>query len=89
MFFVSADNTLHALNGGDGTELWTARGLPQVATLLSNVSPAVSAGVVVAPFPAGDVAAYDVTSGKAAGRIRCRARPRPPLPAFSAIRRAR
>ena len=66
VFFVSADNTLHALNGGDGTELWTARGLPQVATLLSNVSPAVSAGVVVAPFPAGDVAAYDVTSGKAA-----------------------
>ena len=65
VFFVSADNTLHALNGGDGTELWTARGLPQVATLLSNVSPAVSAGVVVAPFPAGDVAAYDVTTGKA------------------------
>ena len=65
VFFVSADNVLHALNGGDGTELWTARGLPQVATLLSNVSPAVSADVVVAPFPAGDVAAYDVTSGKA------------------------
>ncbi len=66
VFFVSADNMLHALNGGDGTELWTARGLPQVATLLSNVSPAVSAGIVVAPFPAGDVAAYDVASGKPA-----------------------
>ncbi len=66
VFFVSADNTLHALNGGDGTELWTARGLPQVATLLSNVSPAVSANVVVAPFPAGDVAAYDVSTGKPA-----------------------
>ena len=66
VFFVSADNTLHALNGSDGTELWTARGLPQVATLLSNVSPAVSADVVVAPFPAGDVAAYDVSTGKPA-----------------------
>ncbi len=35
------------------------------ATLLSNVSPAVSGSVVVAPFPAGDVAAYEVDSGKA------------------------
>ncbi len=65
VFFVSADNVLHALNGADGAELWTARGLPQIATLLSNVSPAVSDNIVVAPFPAGDVAAYDVSSGKA------------------------
>ena len=64
VFFVSADNVLHALNGADGAELWTARGLPQTATLLSNVSPAVSDNVVVAPFPAGDVAAFDVSSGK-------------------------
>jgi len=40
--------------------------LPQPATLLSNVSPAVSGTIVVAPFPAGDVAAFDVSSGKAA-----------------------
>jgi outer membrane protein assembly factor BamB len=65
VFFVSADNVLHALNGSDGAELWTVRGLPQIATLLSNVSPAVSDNIVVAPFPAGDVAAYDVASGKA------------------------
>ncbi|HEV7464272.1 MAG TPA: PQQ-binding-like beta-propeller repeat protein [Methyloceanibacter sp.] len=65
IFFVSTDNVLHALSGGDGQELWTARGLPQPATLLSNVSPAVSAGIVVAPFPAGDVAAYEAGSGKA------------------------
>ena len=56
--FVSTDNMLYALNGDDGQQLWTARGLPQPATLLSNVSPAVSGGIVVAPFPAGDVAAY-------------------------------
>lgn len=64
IYFVSVDNTLYALSDDDGQELWTARGLPQAATLLSNVSPAVSGNIVVAPFPAGDIAAYDVSSGK-------------------------
>jgi outer membrane protein assembly factor BamB len=66
IYFVSTDNILHAVSSSDGQELWTARGLPQPATLLSNVSPAVSSGVVVAPFPAGDVAAYATSSGQAA-----------------------
>jgi outer membrane protein assembly factor BamB len=65
IYFVSTDNTLYALSAADGQQLWTARGLPQPATLLSNVSPAVSSGVVVAPFPAGDIVAYEATSGKA------------------------
>jgi outer membrane protein assembly factor BamB len=64
IYFVSASNILYALSDADGKELWTSRGLPQAATLLSNVSPAVSGGVVVAPFPAGDVVAYDTGSGK-------------------------
>jgi outer membrane protein assembly factor BamB len=64
IYFVSVDNTLYALSDDDGQELWTARGLPQAATLLSNVSPAVSGNIVIAPFPAGDIAAYDVSSGK-------------------------
>lgn len=66
IYFVSADNVLYALNDSDGQQLWTARGLPQAATLLSNVSPAVSGSIVIAPFPAGDVAAYEIGSGKAA-----------------------
>ena len=66
IYFVSTDNVLYALSGSDGQQLWTARGLPQPATLLSNVSPAVSSGIVVAPFPAGDIAAYEAGSGKPA-----------------------
>ena len=66
IYFVSTDNILYALSEADGQQLWTARGLPQPATLLSNVSPAVSGSIVVAPFPAGDVAAYEIGSGKAA-----------------------
>lgn len=66
IFFVSTDNILYALSDNDGQQLWTARGLPQPATLLSNVSPAVSGSVIIAPFPAGDVTAFDAGSGKAA-----------------------
>jgi outer membrane protein assembly factor BamB len=68
VYFVSTNNTLYALNGATGEQLWKARGLPQAATLLSNASPAVASGLVVAPFPAGDVAAFQAGSGKAAWR---------------------
>lgn len=68
VFFVSTDNTLHALDAGTGEALWKRRGLPQTATLLSNASPAVAGGMVVAPFPAGDVVAYETGSGKVAWR---------------------
>jgi outer membrane protein assembly factor BamB len=68
IFFVSTDNTLHALNASTGEQVWKKRGLPQNATLLSNASPAVAGGIVVAPFPAGDIIAYQTASGKAAWR---------------------
>jgi outer membrane protein assembly factor BamB len=66
IFFVSADNLLHCLSSTDGTELWNARGLPQPATLLSNASPAVGGNIVIAPFPAGDIAAYQIANGQQA-----------------------
>lgn len=68
VYFVSVDSVLHCLDGNDGQELWTAKGIPEPATLLSNVSPAVGQGVVVAAFPAGDIAAYQVGSGQPAWR---------------------
>lgn len=64
LFFVSADAVLHCLDGATGKELWTKPGLSQPAVLLSNVSPAVAGGVVVASFPAGDVTAVQISSGK-------------------------
>jgi outer membrane protein assembly factor BamB len=68
VYFVSTDNALHALSAADGKNLWRARGLPQTATLLSNASPAVGGGFVIAPFPAGDIAAFEAGSGEAAWR---------------------
>jgi outer membrane protein assembly factor BamB len=66
IFFVAADNQLYAVNQSDGEIVWKARGLPQTATLLSNASPAVAGGLVVAPFPAGDIVAFEVGDGKRA-----------------------
>jgi outer membrane protein assembly factor BamB len=68
VFFVSTENTLHALSASTGDKLWKSRGLPQTATLLSNASPAIAGGTVVAPFPAGDVVAFQTGSGKASWR---------------------
>jgi len=66
IYFVSTDSVLHSLSATDGSELWTARGLPTPATLLSNVSPAVGKGFVVAPFAAGDIVAYQANDGQRA-----------------------
>ena len=68
VFFVSTDSVLHCLDGADGQEQWTARGVPEPATLLSNVSPAVGNGLVVAAFPAGDIVAYKIGNGDGAWR---------------------
>lgn len=64
IFFVSTDSVVHCLDANSGAEIWTKRGIPEPASLLSNVSPAVSNGLVVAPFPAGDLGAYNISSGK-------------------------
>jgi outer membrane protein assembly factor BamB len=68
VYFVSTDSVLHCLDGNDGQELWTQRGVPEPATLLSNVSPAVGQGFVVAAFPSGDVTAFGIGNGQPAWR---------------------
>ncbi len=66
LFFVSAESKLYCLSTVDGVELWTFRGLPETATLLSNVSPAVSGDIVVVPYPSGEVIAYNISAGRPA-----------------------
>lgn len=62
--FVTTESRTHCLAGDSGDELWNHRGIPETAVLLSNVSPAVEGNRMVAPFPSGDVVAYDLASGK-------------------------
>ena len=66
LFFVTTDSRLYCLSVADGAEIWTFRGLPGSASLISNVSPAVSGDTVVVPFTSGDVIAYKISDGKPA-----------------------
>jgi outer membrane protein assembly factor BamB len=63
VFVVNSESQLYALSGEDGKELWTSRGLPEGASLLSNVSPAVSGNTLVVSFPSGEVTALDMATG--------------------------
>ena len=64
LFFVSTESKLYSLSTADGTVLWTFRGLPETATLLSNVSPAVQGQIVVVPYPSGELVAYNIGAGR-------------------------
>lgn len=64
VFVVNAESQLYALSAEDGRELWTARGLPEAAAVLSNASPAVSSNTVVVPYPSSELLAFDVESGQ-------------------------
>jgi len=63
VFVVTIDGRFYCLSGADGTELWAVRGLPQQASLLTNVSPAVEGEIVVVPYPSGDLVALKVSDG--------------------------
>ncbi len=63
VFVVTTEGRIICLAAADGTELWSARGLPQQASLTLNASPAVDGDVVVAPFPSGDILALKISDG--------------------------
>ncbi len=65
VFVIAIDGRFYCLSGVDGSELWTARGLPQQASIVMSVSPAVAGDVVVVPYPTGDLVALKVSDGSA------------------------
>ncbi len=64
VFVVTIANELFALNAADGKTLWSHSGLSEVAGLVGGASPAVDAGIVVAPFSSGEVVALRVENGR-------------------------
>jgi outer membrane protein assembly factor BamB len=63
LYVITIDGRFYALSGIDGSEIWLARGLPQTASLMTSTSPAVGDDVVVAPYPSGDVMAFNLENG--------------------------
>jgi outer membrane protein assembly factor BamB len=64
VFVVNTESELYALSAKDGTQLWTARGLPEGASILSNVSPAVSGNMLVVSYASGELTAFDIATGQ-------------------------
>lgn len=65
VFFMSVTNKLFALSGIDGSDLWDPyQAIEETASLLGGPSPAVDAGVVIAPFTSGEVIAANVENGR-------------------------
>jgi len=64
IYAVNSESQLFCLSAEDGRQLWTARGLPEAATVLSNASPAVSGDTVVVPYPSGELLAFDASNGQ-------------------------
>jgi len=65
LFIISMEGRFYCLNGADGSEIWVVRGLPQKASLVMNVSPAVDGEIVAVPYPSGDLLALNVADGSA------------------------
>ncbi len=63
VYAVTIEGRLFCLNAEDGTEIWSYRGVPQQASMLNNVSPAVAGDEVVVTFPSGDVMAFRADTG--------------------------
>ncbi|MBY0558630.1 PQQ-binding-like beta-propeller repeat protein [Hyphomicrobium sp.] len=63
LYVITIDGKFFCLNGVDGAEIWSARGLPQSASLMTSASPAVDQDVVVVPYPSGDIMAFKLADG--------------------------
>jgi len=64
VFAITIDSRLYALDAKDGSEIWSYSGISEIASLLGGASPAVDAGVVVAPFSSGELIALRAENGR-------------------------
>ena len=64
VYVITQTNVVIAVNGTDGAELWTYRGIPERAGLLAASSPAVVGNSVVVPYTSGEVVALDAKTGE-------------------------
>jgi outer membrane protein assembly factor BamB len=63
LYVITIDGRFFCLSGVDGSEIWSGRGLPQSASLMTSTSPAVDGDVVVVPYPSGDIMGLKLSDG--------------------------
>ena len=86
VFVITLDNELHALSTRGGTELWSHAVAAEPAGILGGASPAVDAGVVVAPYTSGELFALKAENGRVVwSDTLSRTRQLTPLASLSAI----
>ncbi len=64
VFVVNSESELYCLKAADGSELWTQKGLPEGAAVLTSASPAVTGSLVYVPYPSGEITAVDIKNGQ-------------------------
>ncbi len=64
VFVITITNKLVALHGDTGQILWSHSGIEEATNLLGGGSPAVEAGVVVAPYSSGEIVALKIENGQ-------------------------
>lgn len=64
VYVVSVDNQTFAFDAEKGTQIWSHRGINENAGFLSEVSPAVTESLVIAPYSSGELHALDSVSGQ-------------------------
>ena len=65
VFVVNSESELLCLSQADGSQLWTQKGLPENASMLTGASPAVGRQLAFVPYPSGDILAIDIKTGQA------------------------
>ncbi len=63
VYAIDVEDHLFALDAGTGQQVWDYQGLEEPARVLAASSPAVSAGVVIAPFASGELVALNEANG--------------------------
>jgi outer membrane protein assembly factor BamB len=63
---ITTEGKVIALAGSDGSELWSAAGLPEQASLIASPSAAIDGDTVVAPFASGEMIGVKLATGQQA-----------------------
>lgn len=66
VFVLASDGRAFALSQADGSEVWVHRGIPDRASIVSNVSPAIDGDLAVFPYSSGELIAVRISSGQMA-----------------------